>query len=167
MGGSDQADQSDRVEPMGLSTSPCQAADGRGPLGAAAAQAGRNSREKGELTVLSSPGAVALPAVLHLKAPTAGLRVSQGCLWSPAPKTPEVPRALQGEPHVLPAQLLPWQLEEDHSFCSENSNLGTQELEREYGARSGSFSPEAAAQELTFHHGTLHGAEVTNVLPKL
>lgn len=166
MGGSDQADQSDRVEPMGLSTSPCQAGDGRGPLGAAAAQAGRNSREKRELTVLSSPGAVALPA-LHLKAPTAGLRVSQGCLWSPAPKTPEVPRALQGEPHVLPAHLLPWQLEEDHSFCSENSNLGTQELGREYGARSGSFSPEAAAQELTFHHGTLHGAEVKNVLPKL
>lgn len=166
MGGSDQADQSDRVEPMGLSTSPCQAGDGRGPLGAAAVQAGRNSREKRKLTVLSSPGAVALPA-LHLKAPTAGLRVSQGCLWSPAPKTPEVSRALQGEPHVLPAQLLPWQLEEDHSFCSENSNLGTQELEREYGARSGSFSLEAAAQELTFHHGTLHGAEVKNVLPKL
>lgn len=152
---------------MCLSISPCQVGDGRGPLGAAAAQAGRNFRKKRELAVLSSPGAVALPAFLHLKAPTAGLRVSQGCLWSPGPKTLEVPRALQGEPHVLPAQILPWELEEDHSFCSENSSLGTQELEWEYATRSGGFSLEPAAQELTFHHGTLHGAEVRNVLPKL
>ena len=47
------------------------------------------------------------------------------------------------------------------------THLGAQELEWEYGARSGGFSLELAAQELTFHHGILHVVEVTNVLPKL
>ena len=57
---------------MCFSMSPCQTGDGRGPLGAAAAQVGRNFRKKRELAVPSSPGVVALPALLHLKAPTAG-----------------------------------------------------------------------------------------------
>lgn len=66
-----------------------------------------------------------------------------------------MPREALQEPHVLPARSL-LATGEDHSFCSENSNLGTQ-LGREYGARSWQFLPEAAAQELTYH-GTLHGA---------
>lgn len=45
-------------------------------------------------------------------------------LWSSASKMPEVPRAPRAEPHVLPARLLPWEPEEDHIFCSENSVWG-------------------------------------------
>lgn len=120
---------------MGLSTSPCQAGDGRGPLRAAGCPSRQNSRgEEGAELFFPSPGGSGQPSTSKADC---WPQVSQGCLWSPALRHLGA-QAL--EEHIL-LLASPTATGEDHSFIFLKTQSGDfQELFGNMGFAPGSFS---------------------------